>query len=336
MYRKAIKLPYHIQQYEALSRRLIPPLLRADFASRYKKGMAGYRGEKSLEYALCYLPHDVYRIFHNLRLFDGVYHFQIDFLILSPHSIIILEVKNIAGTLTFDTQLRQLIRRLNQVTEVFDDPISQAEHLNMQLQEWLDQKLMMSIPVVDRVVIASSAHLQVTDATCRQIEKIIRKANLKEEFLRLNEHRMIRPLDAAQMAQIERTLLANHEPRMVRVFSSYSVSIEDISRGVQCPHCGDMSMRRKRQKWFCPLCGQYSSNAHVQALLDYFLIFGPRITNGQCRAFLRLDSSTIAKKVLQRLASHYEGERKTRIYFLSFKRLCGESYNERESLNQVE
>lgn len=332
MYLKKIKIPYHVQQYEAFSRRLAPAVLRADAQSRLKRGMAGYRGEQSLDYPLSYLPNEEFFIIHNLRLFDGAHYFQIDFLILCPRFILILEVKNIAGKLTFDTELSQLIRELDQTTDVFDDPISQAENLNTQLFEWLEARYgSPALPTADRVVIASPAQLQVTDLKNHRIKKIIRRSNLKRALVKLNQQYSNECLDTGLVEKIARMLLVQHQPRIIDIFSTTPAEPNDIIRGVQCPECGETPMKRENRIWHCASCGHESKKAHLVALLDYFLIFGPAMTNRQCRDFLMLDSATIAKKILQAVASHYEGENRARIYHLSFQLLTEASDDEREA-----
>ncbi|WP_332237020.1 NERD domain-containing protein [Sporolactobacillus sp. KGMB 08714] len=332
MYLKKIKIPYHVQQYEALSRRLTPVVPRTDAESRFKKGMAGYRGERSLDYLLSALPDKKFFIIHNLRLSNGSHYFQIDFLILCPRFFLILEVKNIMGTLIFDTELSQLIRELDQTTDVFDDPISQAENLNVQLIEWLDvHGGSPALPVADRVVIASPARLQVTDLKDLRIKKIVRKSNLTRELMNLNRQCFKKSLDIGSVEKMARTLLLQHQPRIIDLFSFSSVRRSDIIRGVQCPDCGFFPMKRENGIWHCTSCGHVSKTAHIAAFRDYFLIFGPVITNRQCRDFLMLESAVIAKKLLQTVSLHYRGEKRTRIYYLSFQLLIDESSDEREA-----
>jgi Nuclease-related domain. len=327
VYLKKIQIPYHVQQYEVFSRRLAPPLIRADFESRYKRGMAGYRGEQSMEYPLSYLPEKEFLIFHNLRLFDGHHHFQIDFLILCSRFCTILEVKNIAGTLTFDTDFLQLVREQNQITDIFDDPISQVENLTNHLEEWLPVS---SLPLMNRVVIASSAHIQATDTKNRLLRRIIRRANIKKEMAVLNKKYVQDHLDSGQLQRITARLLANHQPRIVDLFAISSVSRNDILKGVHCPDCGARPMIRRNRSWHCDDCGHKSAKAHLAALLDYYLIFGREITNRQCREFLLIDSATSAKKLLQSVSSHYMGEKRKRVYYLSFRSLVETSSEARE------
>ncbi|MFD2693304.1 nuclease-related domain-containing protein [Sporolactobacillus shoreicorticis] len=46
-----------------------------------------------MDYALSHLPDKDFHIFHNLRLYDHVDYFQIDFLVLCDRYALILEVK---------------------------------------------------------------------------------------------------------------------------------------------------------------------------------------------------------------------------------------------------
>ncbi|MDN3955860.1 nuclease-related domain-containing protein [Sporolactobacillus laevolacticus] len=316
---KKIEIPYHVHQYEVFIRRLKPGPLRDDLTSLYKRAMAGFRGEQSLDYPLSYLPNEEFSIFHNLRLFDGLHHFQIDFLVLCSRFALILEVKNIIGKLTFDTDLNQLIRELDDATDVYDDPILQAEYLKMQLGEWLDRHFGISVPIVDLVVIASSAQLQVTDLKSDKIKKIVRRAKLKAELLQLNEQFTKEHLSPETMKKVADQLLANHHPRVIKKFTT-RLKPDDLIQGVQCPDCGAFSMMRKARTWYCHSCDRTSKNAHIEALYDYLHIYGPKITNKKCREFLKFNAESTVKKLLHTFSERYEGGTKSRTYFLS-KRL---------------
>lgn len=97
--------------------------IKEDFA----KNSAGYKGERELDYPLSFLLGDVYSILHDLRLFSDSYHFQIDALLLSPRFLLIIEVKNFSGTITFDSEFTQVIRSNAGKEKAFFDPILQVE-----------------------------------------------------------------------------------------------------------------------------------------------------------------------------------------------------------------
>ncbi|MFX3616319.1 MAG: hypothetical protein ACE3JK_02155 [Sporolactobacillus sp.] len=142
-------------------------------------------------------------------------------------------MKNILGQLTFDTDLMQLIRRGNQTVDIFDDPLSQAENLKIQLQRWLRQHCgLIQIPILDRVVITSSAELNVTDRNSSQIKKIIRRSNLRNELYKLNQQYPERCITSARMKKIETALLSGHKDRIVDPFSSFRIDPNQIHKGV--------------------------------------------------------------------------------------------------------
>jgi len=71
--------------------------------------------------------------------------------------------------------------------------------------------------------------------------------------------------------------------------------------------------------WGCPLCGSVDANAHVQALLDYFMLIDFRISNKECRRFLHLNNVQKAKRILGQLGIPFEGEKRGRFYVADLK-----------------
>lgn len=95
--------PTHLLRMEALSRRLILNHKHKQVVDHLARSLrAGYNGEKSLDFTLGFLPKDQFHILHNVRIKDEHGYFQIDTLIASPHFALIIEVKNIYGSIIFD------------------------------------------------------------------------------------------------------------------------------------------------------------------------------------------------------------------------------------------
>ncbi len=100
---KERKSPDFIQRMEALLRRLPAShskrvLIENDLAKR----KAGFRGEEAVDYFLKHL--NEFTIIHDIRLAGGNDDFfQIDALLLYSNFILILEIKNISGTIYFDS-----------------------------------------------------------------------------------------------------------------------------------------------------------------------------------------------------------------------------------------
>lgn len=61
--------------------------VNSEVKSELSKRLAGHKGEQSLLYYLRQLPEKEHFIFHNLRLQERDYYFQIDFLVLTKYSI---------------------------------------------------------------------------------------------------------------------------------------------------------------------------------------------------------------------------------------------------------
>ncbi|KHE68153.1 nuclease-related domain-containing protein, partial [Halobacillus sp. BBL2006] len=79
---------------------------------------AGHFGETAMDFYLMYLPKG-YHVVQDVRLFDGIQHFQIDALIITQKFLLILEVKNFKGKLIFYFEHQQLFRLANGVKDIF-------------------------------------------------------------------------------------------------------------------------------------------------------------------------------------------------------------------------
>ncbi|GKU83410.1 nuclease-related domain-containing protein [Niallia sp. NCCP-28] len=60
-------------------------------------------------------------------------------MILSKKFALILEVKNYAGELYFDTEFHQLIRKKEESTSTLPYPLTQLKRLEFQLNNWLNK-----------------------------------------------------------------------------------------------------------------------------------------------------------------------------------------------------
>ncbi|CUB08629.1 Nuclease-related domain protein [Bacillus cereus] len=154
---KERKMSVHLLQLEALLRRLPAHHPKRNVVvESLAKFMAGYKGEQAIEYPLSFLSETKYSILHDIRLFDQKHYFQIDALIVSSCFLLFLEIKNIIGTLIFDTKFNQLIRTADGTSEGgFPDPLLQLKRQEMQLRKWLSLHGLYNIPIESLVVISS-------------------------------------------------------------------------------------------------------------------------------------------------------------------------------------
>ncbi|MBM7662390.1 ribosomal protein L37AE/L43A [Bacillus mesophilus] len=319
MIKKTREIPLIILKLQALLRRLPPshpkrPLIQEDLA----KYLAGFKGEQAVDYYLSFLPQDNYQIFHGLRLQLGTHFFQMDILFLSPKFILICEVKNIAGTILFDSQFNQLIRSINEIEEGFQDPILQVKRQQLQLKEWLNTNQVPTIPIETLVVFSNpQTIIKTLNTNSSQVpKKVIHSTFFPfkiEEYEKIYKTSL---LTNKELKKLTSLLLKRHTPYFPNLHSQYDIQMSEILKGVECTNCFSIPMTRKNGIWHCPYCCSTSKTAHNSALIDYSLLISPTITNKECREFLNLPSRNSTFHLLQSMNFSHDGTTKGRKYFL--------------------
>ncbi|MCD7035399.1 NERD domain-containing protein [Metabacillus sp. GX 13764] len=309
--------PTVMLQLEALLRRLpAQHRKRSQIEADLARYTAGYNGEKSIDYHLSFLPEKEFFILHDLRLPSASHFFQMDTLILHANFILILEVKNISGTLVFDQNFHQLIRRIGEKEEAFPDPFLQAARHKKQLQQWLATKYFNDIPLEFLVVISSPSTL-IKMVTFNQsfYKKIVHSAVICD---RINELLLIQRsplLEQTSIRRLSRLLQKNHTIKLKPVLEQYQLKLSDCSTGVYCPSCLALPMNRIHGKWVCRECTRQSEKAYLSSLEDYFLLTNsPAISNKEFRSFLNIHSKTMAFNLLSASGLKHVNARKSRVY----------------------
>ncbi|EIJ80702.1 nerd domain-containing protein [Bacillus methanolicus PB1] len=315
MIAKQRKIPIRIQIYEALLRRLPKNHpKRPEIEEDALKRQAGYKGEQALDFYLNLLPEKDYTIFHDLRLPYGNSHFQIDTLLLSSTFALILEVKNISGTLIFDRTFNQLIRITGDKEESFPDPLSQVYNQHYQFKNWMEKRKIPELPIEYLVVISNSSSIIKISGNSNIYRKICPVGDLLRRINEISKIYKSIIITQKEIRRISQFLLKNHSEPSYDITQIYGISKKEISTGVQCPSCFTMPMIRKHGTWECPLCQTRSKTAHVQALQDYFLLIDSSITNKQFRDFLHLHSINTANYLLSSMNLCTSGSTKSRLY----------------------
>ena len=312
-----------ILKLEALLRRI-----QSNHPSRRKmeeelaKCYAGFRGEQAIDYHLSLLEGD-YQIFQDIRLpYKETTYFQLDFLLVTDRFLLIMEVKNITGTLFFDQSFHQLIRTANEKEEAFADPVLQVKKHKQQLQTWLKNNKLPSIPIETLVVISNPSTLIKTAPQYKEIYRLVtHAANLSTKIHSINNRFLNKSYEKNDLRKIIRLLQKQHTDPDYDILQRFQIVPIEIETGVLCPECFISPLTRKKGKWLCSNCESLFQNAHIQALIDYRLLIGPTITNKQVRDFLRIPSVSIASKLLNSLQAKSIGKYKDRTYFLSLDEL---------------
>ena len=315
---KERKVPLVILILEALCRRLAPnhPNFQ-EIKEELGRRWAGYHGEVAFDYYLKYLPKEKYMILHDLNLPDGEYNCQTDTLLLTSEYALVIEVKNMAGKLLFDTENEQFIQINNEKEKGYPYPIAQAERHQEYFRKLLAEHKFPSIPIEYIVVISNPyATYVVTGKNAHKVKPRICKADVFQNKIRFFENQFTKPVfDTKDLRKLCRLLMKMNTVPTNFVLRKYGINKSALFPGVFCPLCNQFPLERKKSKWFCPSCNIYSKDAHIDALMDYFLLIDTKITNEQFREFCHLASPHASKRLLQSANLIFSGTKKGRAYF---------------------
>ncbi|TLS36082.1 nuclease-related domain-containing protein [Pseudalkalibacillus caeni] len=318
---KKRKMPVRILMNEVLERRLPEnhnkyQEIQEDSAKR----KAGFRGEQNLDYFLSLLPQKDYWIINDVRLRISNRFFQIDSLVVTSKVIVILEVKNINGTLLFDNDFNQFIRTQHDREERYQNPLFQTQRQKIQLYQWLEKHQFQPLPIEDLIVISNpTAVLKADKENPVVYRKVTHLENVIDKIKEIESKHQQKHLDKNGIQHLCNLLISNHQPAEIDILSSYGLTSKDLMNGVQCPECSRFSMVRKHRTWFCPNCKIHSRTSHKQAIMDYLLVHHS-ITNRECREFLGLHSNKkdLVTTFLKKMELPQTGNKKDRIYHYSF------------------
>ncbi|MDY0404641.1 nuclease-related domain-containing protein [Virgibacillus sp. 179-BFC.A HS] len=299
--------------------------------------LAGFRGEQSIDYFLHFVTDDCLLYFHNLRIpwKNGLY-FQIDTLILCPYFIAILEVKNISGKLFFDQLAEQLIRTIDGREEGFSYPVTQVNRQVYQLRMLLQQIGLPHIPIVPFVVVSNSSTIITTNPDKNDLfGQVTHASNLPDKLNKLASQFTRPRFTKEQLNQLSTYFLQNHQPLNSKYLEKFSLAPTEFLPGVVCEQCCRPTMIRTNGFWKCTQCRSKNRYAHIQALIDYYFLFGPAITNSQFRTFLCIRSTSLTSKLLGELNLSFTGTFKNRRYNLELNHLKQTLHDWKENENRA-
>jgi hypothetical protein len=173
--KKARKIPIKILMLEALNRRSsINHPEKINIKEELSKSYAGFRGEQSNDYHLEFINKKTHYIFQDMRL-PGIEdtHFQIDNLLLTQSYYIILEVKNIKGTLLFDKKFKQLIQIVDNKEIGLTDPVLQVNKQRSQLEYWIKKNKFEEIPILTLIIISHSSTIIKSTPDYKEVYEIV-------------------------------------------------------------------------------------------------------------------------------------------------------------------
>jgi hypothetical protein len=282
--------------------------IEKDYAS-YK---TGYQGEVNLDYYFSLMDQDKYDFFNGLRLFNGQSYFQIDTLITTREYILLIEIKKLSGTIVYDKKTNQFTRNETAIT----NPFSQVRLQKIQFIDWLQSHNFPPTPVDFLISMANnSTKFECPSGYPDQFWKLCYGHDLIEKVQIYNKSYKIEHFSTRNLKRLKKLLLKEHTPYDVDILKKYGIPKEDITTGVLCPRCIDKAMSYSHGLWTCSHCEYQSKNDHIKALQDYFLLFGPTITNKQFRDFMQIESRHVATRLLAAMKLPFTGNKSGRIYY---------------------
>ncbi|WP_176167262.1 NERD domain-containing protein [Mesobacillus jeotgali] len=309
-------IPLRILIDEALLRRL--PLnhpKRSEILQDLLIRKSGFKGEQDMDYYLSLLNDSEFNILQDLRIPLGKNHFQIDFLILSHAFFLLIENKNMPGIIEFDPDFNQVIRKHNDKVEIYDDPVLQVKRQLIQFVHWLKLNRFTIPPIEFLVTYSNQGSILQNPTKNEEIYKRVCKGGsvvMKVEEFKNKHKKDI--FSEKELKKLTKLLIKSHQPEGSHL-SKFNLSPADFLQGVACPSCRQLYMERISGSWHCTSCGYRSADAHVQVIMDYFLIGNPSITNKQLRRLLRLSSDKTASRILLKMDLPFSGTTKNRVYY---------------------
>lgn len=316
MFIKLRKLPPFALKCEALIRNLPQHHVKLqEINSEFSRVMAGYNGEKTLDYHLGGLNPNLFDIYPDLRLENNNRYFQIDALLLSNKFIICISNKNLTGELEFDPSKGQLIQRKGDSIKVYEDPIAQAQKHRLQMIQWLEKNKFPPIPIDFLVVISNTnANIKKVVGASNHYWKLCRGINLQEKigyFEKIYANDFITTKERRKLGKL---LLKKDTPFEIDIINHFKISKVDLPNGVICPNCYNRPMIHTFNIWECQICGCKSKTAHMQNIQDYFLLTNQPLTNRIFREVTCLNSRYKATRILNSMNLPHQGSNKGRVY----------------------
>ncbi|EIT86228.1 nerd domain-containing protein [Fictibacillus macauensis ZFHKF-1] len=280
---------------------------RQEIEAYLARHTAGYQGEVTTDYYFQFLNERSYILLHDIRLpFKDTY-FQMDTLILTATFILIIEVKNIAGSLTFDHEHNQVIRTCGLKEDVFHDPVLQVERQKRQLHDWLEKMKFPTPPIHTLVVLSREKMIIKNDFKQRLSKKVIRAALLPTKIEELMKKETQPFCTESDLKKLARKFVKEHVPYCPDVLRMFTIAPHEILPGVSCLACSAKPMIRLHARWQCTACGIKSHTAHSKALYEYTLLFGKWIDNKSARNFLKIESRDATRRILQKYSQTQKG-----------------------------
>lgn len=284
--------------YESLRRRILTQ--HDNFPSlqeKIQRAEAGIFGEMLVTRELSEISHpplDWITNFQFLSPHNSSY--QIDFILILQHCLVILEVKNITGMVRYMPHSHEF-QRVKSTGEIdsFRNPFDQA-YRHQQLLETLLKKNNISLPVFFSVIMTNSNS---TIDTSLKGYPIIHLSYLRRYLSHLDSSSTMQKTNTQRVKK----LLLKHSqilpPKKI-------VPADELVRGIICIQCNGQ-MNYMHGISICTNCSYKTRLGILETIRDFYLLIGDQITNEKLRWFSLIESSFTTSKILSRLIFEKHG-----------------------------
>ncbi|MFJ8066302.1 nuclease-related domain-containing protein [Psychrobacillus sp. NPDC096426] len=275
--------------------------------SKVQAARAGVNGEVRVDdvFQKYSFPFE-YVVLHDVSL-ESRGKFQMDTICLTQYFAVILESKNIGGSLSFKDNPLQLVRELDDgKMDAFESPEVQIERNKYLLSDWF-RSIGVELPIYGVIVLSNPKTIVVNSP---HKFPIIFPQTIPV-FLR-NIPRAKVYMDVHQMHNLAKEIVASHRSYIpYPMCKRWSIDPRDLLTGVLCEKCDKLVMVKRKNGWNCLNCGHVDRHAHEKAIREWFVLIGESINNRQCRYFLQLDSFQSASRILNSMGLVREGTSKS-------------------------
>lgn len=208
-----------------------------------------------------------------------------------------------------------MIQTKNDQEKSYDNPINQVRMQAWHLKRWLKNHKF-SVPPIYQLVAISNAStiIKVSD---RSLNNLIVKGDvLLSRVLQIDDTTPNPSFTDKEVKKLSKSLVKNHTPPHPDILKQYSLTPDDLQKGVQCPSCLSYGINREKWIWHCPVCEHKSKTAHHKTVKEFFLLISPTIKNQMCRDFCIGISSKTASDLLISLNLPFTGNTHGRFYHM--------------------
>ncbi|MCZ8537627.1 NERD domain-containing protein [Paenisporosarcina quisquiliarum] len=285
--------------YEALAKRLphnhyFTPTVQ----SILRKESGGYAGEIRVDRELSEGQYyQSYCVLRNILVGSKEFYCQIDTLVIYKNFILIIEVKNIPGLLTYDEKTHQLTRRRDDgPIEGMGNPEDQLKRSERMVRQFLDFHKI-SLPVHGIIVFSNpSSILEKPFPNCLAIHVSGLYQTLEKLHRTYREHPTSPHFDVNELHK----LFLQNEPKLPPNKPSHIPTsiFSDLIVGVLCPNCDKSKLKYIHKLWRCSICKYKSETTHLTTLQEYRILFSEEITTTEWMNFTNLKSLATTKRML--------------------------------------